>query len=78
MCMMTEEYRKEKLKEYADAARVFADIISDEGCNSTAFILFKLLTDITDKLEKIDEKLNNINANVTFLGSYISIRADNE
>ncbi len=78
MCMITEEYRKEKLKEYADAARVFADIINDEGCNSTAFLLFKLLTDVTEKLEKIDEKLNGINTNITFLSSYISIRAANE
>lgn len=60
MCMMTEEYRKEKLKEYADAARVFADIISDEGCNSTAFILFKLLTDISKRLEGIEDWLTTI------------------
>lgn len=58
--MITDQYRKKTLEEYADAGRIFADIINEDGCNSTAFILFKLLTDIAERLEGIEDKLSGI------------------
>ena len=62
--MITDQYRKKTLEEYVDAGRVFADIINEDGCNSTAFILFKLLTDIVERLEGIEDALNGINDNL--------------
>ena len=62
--MLTDKYRTKVIQEYAEAAVLFADIINEEGCNSTTFILFKLLTDITVHLKQIDAKLDRIDKGI--------------
>ena len=57
---MTNEHQNKIIQEYADAGRMFADIISEEGCNSTTFIMFKLLTDIAEALKNIENNIDLI------------------
>lgn len=62
--MVTAEYREELLKEYTEAARIFTELMNEEACTSTNFILFKLLSDINDSLKSINDQLNRIGNNI--------------
>jgi hypothetical protein len=52
--MITEEYRNKVREEYTDSMIMFAELFDEDAMNPTNFILFKLLTDISERLDGIE------------------------
>lgn len=65
--MVTAEYREKILNEYIEAAKVFTELMNEDGCTSTNFILFKQLSDINETLKGINDKLDGIDDSIRLL-----------
>ena len=61
--MQASDNRNKTLSEYAKAAILFADLVNDDACNPTNFLLFKLLSDISEKLDSINRNIEHIRIN---------------
>ncbi|MCR5234547.1 MAG: hypothetical protein K6E53_11695 [Lachnospiraceae bacterium] len=56
--MISTEYRNKIVKEFADTAILLTDIFNEDEITPDNLLMFKLLTDISKRLEGIEIMLN--------------------